>query len=116
MTWSVSTPSFDECQMKGLPLVVRHPSTGKPCLRYHEPWPQSKTRFEPTLVTMDGQSEEGSGAICDVLDSLLHDRRVVYYHAWEKGDLVVSDNTLMMHTRSSFTSDSERELWRIHFD
>ena len=55
-------------------------------------------------------------AVCEALDGLLHDRRVVYYHAWEKGDLLVSDNILAMHTRSDFTAGCDRELWRIHFD
>ncbi|EQK99744.1 Pyoverdine biosynthesis [Ophiocordyceps sinensis CO18] len=80
-TWTVSTTSFDQTTLTGLPLVVPHPTTGRPCLRYHEPWPQSRTKFDAT-----------------------------------SGDVVVSDNTLMMHTRSDFTAGSDRELWRIHFD
>ena len=46
----------------------------------------------------------------------LHDRRVAYWHAWEKGDMVISDNVLAMHTRSDFNAGCDRELWRIHFD
>ncbi|POR36253.1 Spore wall maturation protein DIT1 [Tolypocladium paradoxum] len=115
-TWSVSTSSFDQIVLAGLPLIVKHPTTGKPCLRYHEPWPQSKTKFDETIVKIEGHAEAESAAICEALDSALHDRRVAYYHIWEKGDLVVSDNTLMMHTRSDFNAGSDRELWRIHFD
>ncbi|KAL6699452.1 Pyoverdine/dityrosine biosynthesis domain-containing protein [Trichoderma pleuroticola] len=116
MTWTVSTASFDATVLKGLPMIVSHPTTGKPCLRYHEPWPQSKTQFEPTNVTIDGLKAADSAAICEAIDSVLHDRRVAYYHVWDKGDVVVSDNVLMMHTRSDFNSGSDRELWRIHFD
>ncbi|KAK2593443.1 hypothetical protein QQS21_008860 [Conoideocrella luteorostrata] len=115
-TWTVTTSSFDSTVLKGIPLVAAHPTTGKPCLRYHEPWPQSKTKFEATLVTIDDHDEAAGTAICDAIDATLHDRRVAYYHTWEKGDLVVSDNVLMMHTRSDFNSGSDRELWRIHFD
>lgn len=115
-TWSVSTSSFGSTVLKGLPLIANHPTTGKPCLRYHEPWPQSKTDFEATNVTIEDVDEETNRAICEALDAALHDRRVAYYHSWEKGDLVVSDNVLMMHTRSDFTAGSDRELWRIHFD
>ncbi|PHH89531.1 hypothetical protein CDD83_5838 [Cordyceps sp. RAO-2017] len=115
-TWAVSTTSFDQTKMHGIPLVQPHPTTGKPCLRYHEPWPQSKTRFDATSVEIDGHDEAESAAICDVIDSVLHDRRVAYYHVWDKGDILVSDNILMMHTRSDFTAGSDRELWRIHFD
>lgn len=116
LTWSVRTTSFESTQLDRLPLIIDHPSTGKPCLRYHEPWPESKTSFEATHITIDGQPAEVSDAICRELDSLLHDRRVVYYHAWQKGDILVSDNVTTMHTRSDFTGGSERELWRIHFD
>lgn len=115
-TWSVQTSSFDQTVLRGLPLIEKHPTTGKPCLRYHEPWPQSKTQFDETIVKIEGHDEAESTAICEALDSALHDRRVAYYHIWEKGDLVVSDNILMMHTRSDFNAGNDRELWRIHFD
>ncbi|KAM0251263.1 hypothetical protein ACHAQJ_008296 [Trichoderma viride] len=116
LTWSVSTSSFDATKLHSLPLVVEHPTTGKPCLRYHEPWPENKTSFEATNITIDGQTPEVSDAICRELDSLLHDRRIAYYHSWKKGDILVSDNILTMHTRSDFQGGAERELWRIHFD
>lgn len=102
--------------MKKLQLVVSHPSTGQPCLRYHEPWPQSKTKFDATYVDIEDQERDVSLAICAAIDETLHDRRVAYYHGWDKGDLVVSDNILTMHTRSDFTAGDSRELWRIHFD
>ncbi|KAI0483810.1 pyoverdine/dityrosine biosynthesis protein [Xylaria cf. heliscus] len=117
LRWTVSTPSFDQTTIRGLPLVVNHPETAVPCLRYHEPWPQSKTQFDPTTVTIDNANEGwSSDSICEALDNLLHDRRITYYHTWERGDLLVSDNILSMHTRSDFTGETDRELWRIHFD
>ncbi|KDN65174.1 putative taurine catabolism dioxygenase TauD [Colletotrichum sublineola] len=116
LTWSVQTSSFDSSKMAGLPLVIPHPATGEPCLRYHEPWPQSKTAFDATYVNIEGVTGSESDEICDIIDSLLHDRRNTLYFAWEEGDLLVSDNTLAMHTRSDFTAGSPREMWRIHFD
>ncbi|EEP78013.1 conserved hypothetical protein [Uncinocarpus reesii 1704] len=116
LTWSVSTSSFDSTKLHGLPLVINHPTTGKPCLRYHEPWPEGKTSFEATLISIDGLTPEVSDAVCSQLDSLLHDRRIVYYHSWQRGDVLVSDNVLTMHTRSDFQGGADRELWRIHFD
>ncbi|OAL43312.1 Clavaminate synthase-like protein [Pyrenochaeta sp. DS3sAY3a] len=112
LTWSVKTPSFDHSIIEGMPLIVAHPSTGRPCLKYHERWPQEKTRFDPTEVAI----ENGDESVCDVLESLLHDRRVCYWHSWEEGDLIVNDNLSMLHTRSSFQAGVNRELWRIHFD
>ncbi|KAF4968849.1 hypothetical protein FSARC_3815 [Fusarium sarcochroum] len=116
LTWSVSTTAFDNTVLNGLPLAIDHPTTVKPCLRYHEPWPQSKTRFDASEVTIDGLEPTQSAAICDTITSVLYDRRVALYLTWDKGDIVVSDNILMMHTRSDFTAGIDRELWRIHFD
>ncbi|KAH6970329.1 Pyoverdine/dityrosine biosynthesis protein-domain-containing protein [Fusarium avenaceum] len=115
-TWAVTTSSFDATTLSGLPLVVKHPVTGAPCLRYHEHWPESKTKFEATNISIDNQPPKVDQLVRHELEMLLHDRRVTYYHAWEKGDLLVNDNILNMHTRSDFSSGCERELWRIHFD
>lgn len=91
-----------------------HPVTGANCLRYHERWPQARTRFDPIEVSIDG--DESKKVLCDVIEELLYDRRVCLWHEWQQGDIVVSDNFSMMHTRSSFESGAERELWRIHID
>ncbi|KAK6832156.1 hypothetical protein RU639_002997 [Aspergillus parasiticus] len=114
LSWTVRTTSFDEAKITDLPLVVPHFAHNRPCLRYHEPWPQEKTAFDPTYVTI--QDVPNSAEICQMLDSLLHDRRVAYWHSWEEGDWVLSDNVTMMHTRSSFTAKSDRCLRRIHVD
>ncbi|KAJ8111436.1 hypothetical protein OPT61_g5973 [Boeremia exigua] len=112
LTWAVKTASFDQSVIDNMPLVVSHPSTGRPCLKYHERWPQEKTRFDPTEVSV----ENGDESVCDVLETLLHDRRVCYWHSWQEGDLIINDNISMLHTRSSFQAGVDRELWRIHFD
>ncbi|KAK7943568.1 uncharacterized protein PG986_012681 [Apiospora aurea] len=116
LKWTVRTGGFGGLQLTNLPLFADHPTTGRPCLRFHEPWPQSRTRFQPTSITIQDREPEASERICAGLAELLHDRRVAYYHAWEKGDLLVSDNILALHTRSDFTAGCSRELWRIHFD
>lgn len=112
LTWSVKTASFDQSVINNMPLVATHPTTGQPCLKYHERWPQEKTRFDPTEVAI----ENGDESVCGILESLLHDRRVCYWHSWQEGDLIINDNISMLHTRSSFEAGTDRELWRIHFD
>lgn len=114
VTWAVKTKTFDNAELGQLPLVVPHPTTGANCLRYHERWPQARTRFDPIEVRIEG--DESKQEICDVIEELLYDRRVCLWHEWQEGDVVVSDNFSMMHTRSSFESGAERELWRIHID
>ncbi|PPQ79921.1 hypothetical protein CVT24_003765 [Panaeolus cyanescens] len=115
-TWAVSTPSFGSVTLRGMPLVVQHPVTNKPCLRYHEHWPQMRTKFETMEVAIEGVNEKEEVEIRNIIDTLLYDRRVTYWHSWEKGDLVVNDNISMLHTRTAFTGGSSRELWRIHID
>jgi alpha-ketoglutarate-dependent taurine dioxygenase len=115
-TWRVATGAFDNTTLTRLPMVVDHPTTGAPCIRFHEPWPQSKTAFTPTIVEVEDVASESSEALCRAITATLHDRRVALWHTWEKGDLCVSDNVLTLHTRSDFTAGCDRELWRIHFN
>jgi len=99
---------FWDAKISDLPLVVRHPVHNTPCMRWHEPWPASKTKYS----TCENDSQE----ICDVVTEMLYDRRVCLRFSWDQGDVLVSDNTAMLHTRTAFTGDSDREMWRIHFD
>lgn len=54
---------------------------------------------------------------CNVPKSLRHDRRIAYYHTWEKGDLLVCDNTVTtLHQWSDHSAAWNREIWKIHFE
>ncbi|KAF2842626.1 putative pyoverdine/dityrosine biosynthesis protein [Patellaria atrata CBS 101060] len=110
--WTCSTTSFKGVKLEHIPLVIAHPVLGTPCLRYHENWPQSKTAFRPAESYIEND-EQGLTAL---LDRLLYDRRVSHYYAWEKGDVILSDNISMMHTRTAFKPGSDREFWRVHID
>ncbi|KAI1486752.1 putative pyoverdine/dityrosine biosynthesis protein [Biscogniauxia mediterranea] len=120
LTWTISAPPTDGSGTvtgpREVPLVVDHPSTKAPCLRYHHAWPQSEAKLGTTKVASEKTGNmPDSLAIRGILDDLLQDRRVVYHHAWIKGDLVVNDNILAMHT-NGFTPGDEQEMVRIHFD
>ncbi|PNS20094.1 hypothetical protein CAC42_5544 [Sphaceloma murrayae] len=116
LTWTVSTPSFGATTMTRIPLIETHPDTGLPCLRYHESWPQHKTKFEPTMVQIDHTTRNEDIRIRKAIDEALHGRHNCYWHSWKTGDMLVSDNVSTMHTRSDFAGHASRELWRIHFD
>ncbi|KAG9234019.1 Pyoverdine/dityrosine biosynthesis protein-domain-containing protein [Amylocarpus encephaloides] len=116
LTWTVSTTAFNNSKISKLPLIETHPSLGSPCLRYHEPWPVTRTKFDATDVHIDDMSREESKILTNTIDRLLYDRRVCYYHEWVEGDLILSDNINMMHTRTGFIPGAPRELWRIHID
>ncbi|KAI1778839.1 Pyoverdine/dityrosine biosynthesis protein-domain-containing protein [Hypoxylon cercidicola] len=119
LTWDVSAAISNSTVIRSLPLVIDHPSTGRPCLCSHGPWFQSKSRLDATDATVDNGANgkgEDCASLCGTLKNLLHDRRVAYYHAWEKGDLLVSDNTLTIHQWSDNSAAGNWELWKTYFD
>ncbi|KAF2805280.1 Clavaminate synthase-like protein [Mytilinidion resinicola] len=99
--WRMDTDGFWDSKIANLPLVVRHPVNGTPCVRWHEPWPASKTKFSAFQTTIENDSQE----ICDVVNSLLYDRRVTLRFEWEQGDILISDNTAMLHTGTAYTGE-----------
>lgn len=112
VNWGMENDGFWDAQLKNLPLVVKHPVTGQPCLRWHQPWDSSKTKFSTCDVTIENDEQ----SVKEVVDRILYDYRVCLRFSWEKGDMLVNDNTAMLHTRTSYISECDRELWRIHFD
>lgn len=112
LTWDCKNSGFWDNHMRALPLIVPHPTSGKPCVRWHEPWPEWKTKFANCVINI----ENGSNEYIKLVDQMLYDRRVCLYFSWQKGDVLVSDNFAMLHTRTAFEGESDRELWRIHFD
>ncbi|KAF2658353.1 Clavaminate synthase-like protein [Lophiostoma macrostomum CBS 122681] len=110
VTWGTLNTGFWKMTQEGLALVVRHPITKEPCLRWHEPW--SKTKYSTCELIIENDDE----ALIEAVNSLLYDRRVCLRFSWEEGDLLVNDNVSMLHTRTAYEGGSDREMWRIHFD
>ncbi|OGE57323.1 hypothetical protein PENARI_c002G09864 [Penicillium arizonense] len=112
ITWAMDNNGFWDAKLKNLKLIVKHPVSGLPCLRWHQPWDETKTRFSTCDVTI----ENDDNSLVQVVDRVTYDYRVCLRFGWEKGDLLVSDNTAMLHTRTGYISNCDRELWRIHCD
>jgi alpha-ketoglutarate-dependent taurine dioxygenase len=110
VTWGTHNTGFWKQDQEKLNLVVRHPVTNEPCLRWHEPW--NKTKYSTCDVFLENEDR----ALIDVINAGVYDWRSCLRFSWEQGDLLVSDNTAMLHTRSAYESDCDREMWRIHFD
>lgn len=110
--WSTHSHGYFQHDLSELSLIVPHPSLGTPCVRWLQPWPRWKTAYNSHDITIDN----GSQNLISLIDSILFDRRVCLYFTWEKGDVLVSDNFSMLHTRTAFRGDCDRELWRIHVD
>jgi alpha-ketoglutarate-dependent taurine dioxygenase len=111
-TWSMVNDGFWSAKQTELPLVVKHKETGEPCLRWHQPW--TKTKFSKYFIEIEND-EEGPQLV-SVINQLLYDYRVCLRFEWEQGDLLINDNVSMLHTRTAFAGNCEREMWRIHFD
>jgi alpha-ketoglutarate-dependent taurine dioxygenase len=110
VTWGTHNTGFWKQDQEKLKLVVRHPVTGEPCLRWHEPW--NKTKYSTCDVFIENEDQ----ALIDVINAGVYDWRSCLRFSWEEGDLLCSDNTAMLHTRSAYQSNCDREMWRIHFD
>ncbi|KAL5342007.1 Pyoverdine/dityrosine biosynthesis protein-domain-containing protein [Aspergillus crustosus] len=112
VTWSMENNGFWDANIYNLPLVITHPDSGYPSLRWHQPWSLQDTKFSTCKVTIDNDEQDLIGLV----DQITYDYRVCRRFAWEVGDALVSDNISMLHTRTAFQSDCDRELWRIHCD
>ncbi|KAI0390359.1 Clavaminate synthase-like protein [Xylariaceae sp. FL0594] len=110
LRWTCDSYGHYHQFLEDIPLVVRHPTRGTPCIRWHQPWPKWRSPFHHARISIDN----GSQKIIPLIDSLLFDRRVCLRFSWEEGDILVSDNVAMLHTRTSFNTAHPRELWRIH--
>ena len=96
-----------QCQ----PVVRNHPVTGEPSL----------------FLCEDGQMDWVDGPIADMepgpdgdgatllykLMSHFTERRFVYVHDWDRGDLVINDNRNVIHSATWFDTENKiRRMWR----
>ncbi|KAI0465983.1 Pyoverdine/dityrosine biosynthesis protein-domain-containing protein [Xylaria cf. heliscus] len=112
VTWEMTNDGFWSNVHKGLPLVVRHPVNNAPCLRWHSPWAGDKTKYSTYKIVMENEEQ----SLVQLIEKMTYDFRTCLRFSWEKGDLLVNDNVSMLHTRTSYTSNCDREMWRMHFD
>lgn len=110
--WGFRHLSAWNAPVQNVPLVTPHPDTNEDCLRYLESWPEWKSNRFYNRVTIDN----GPQSYTNVIEDMLYDHRVTLRFAWSKGDILVSDNIKMLHTRTAFDPTEDRELWRIHIN
>ncbi|KAI1124426.1 Pyoverdine/dityrosine biosynthesis protein-domain-containing protein [Nemania abortiva] len=112
VTWEMTNDGFWSNVHKGLPLVVRHPVTNAPCVRWHSPWDGDKTKYSTYKIVIENEDQ----SLVQLIEKITYDFRTCLRFSWERGDLLVNDNVSMLHTRTSYTSNCDREMWRIHLD
>ncbi|QDS76248.1 hypothetical protein FKW77_001094 [Venturia effusa] len=131
--WDISSSGYWKNNITGLQLVVKHPVTEAPCLRWHENWNEEKTKFSNMRsmiqpVDVDDTAEDVKkagdtedrdfrlGVMESAIEHTMYDRRVTIRFEWEKGDLLINDNIAMLHARTGYQGGCTREIWRIHVD
>ncbi len=85
------------------PLVAWHPESGRPAL------------YLSRLMTRNiiGLPRAESDALLDQLITHCEQRRYIYEHQWQVGDLLIWDNRSVNHARNDFPADEQRHLRRI---
>lgn len=95
VTWGTHNTDSRRQDQEKFSLIVRHPVTGEPCLHWHEPWDTTEDS------TCDVFFENEDRALINVIDNGIYDWRSCLRFSWEKGDLLVSDTTAMLHKRTA---------------
>lgn len=97
------------------PVITTHPVKGFPVIRYNEPPREGDVSFlnHPTLA-FNGVPARKSGEFHRTLREALYAPESFYAHAWQTGDIVISDNYTLLHGREAFTSGAPRHLRRVH--
>ena len=98
VTYKAVNDGSPSAALEGLRLVVRHPDTNEPCLRWVSPDYQVHI-----------ENEEQS--LARVVEKLKQDHRTSLRFIWEKGDLLVNDNVYTLHVR---TLSGESEIWSMY--
>jgi taurine dioxygenase len=88
------------------PLVVQHPRTGRCSLFVSRLMTSRIIELEP----------DESRTLLERLFAHLEDRRYIYEHRWRPGDLLVWDNTSVLHARTDFDPREPRILRRVSLE
>ncbi|RJQ76017.1 TauD/TfdA family dioxygenase [Pseudonocardiaceae bacterium YIM PH 21723] len=94
------------------PLVTAHPTHGTPVIRYNEPVDLGRGEFvnHPDLEFSGPELDR----VHQSLRKALYAPENLYAHAWQTGDVVITDNYTLLHGRNAFTARAPRHLRRVH--
>jgi L-tyrosine isonitrile desaturase/decarboxylase len=83
-------------------LIVAHPISGESTVRYVEP------------ARILGADDHEQAAVTADLHQRLHDPAVCYVHAWQSGDIVITDNHALLHGHRPRQDSAPRRLRRVN--
>jgi alpha-ketoglutarate-dependent taurine dioxygenase len=96
------------------PLIEPHPDAGYPVMRFLEPVPDGEHIINGPEVSIDGLDTEAAAVEFAAIRAAMYDPRHLYTHTWQQGDMVISDNYTLLHTRKPYRRGLTRHLRRVH--
>jgi L-tyrosine isonitrile desaturase/decarboxylase len=96
------------------PLVVPHPTDAFPTIRFNEPMPDDGSVVNPSELHVDGVSGREAQEALRALRESLYTPTHQYRHRWITGDVVVTNNYVLLHTREPYRAHAPRHLRRVH--
>jgi len=91
-----------------IPLVQKHPVTGKTILRLAQ---KVETTLNPVMLTIIGTDHPEE--FYEKMVKKLRDPQFIYTHEWKKGDVIICDNFTYLHGRAALKSNLTRSFKRI---
>ena len=97
-----------------VPLVGRHRDSGKPTVRFIEPFNEDNLDVHPVEVKVIGLADEEQEPFLRQVIEHVYDPRCMYKHQWQAGDFLIYDNHALLHGRARVRGNVQRHLQRIH--
>ena len=96
------------------PVIMSHPKTDEPILRYLEP-SENRVQAVESECSIGGEVLEARAfeEFSDRMKRMMRDPRWYLEHTWTDGDIVLIENHLLLHGRTQVNEETERELWRV---
>jgi alpha-ketoglutarate-dependent taurine dioxygenase len=97
-----------------VPLLGKHPRTGKTVLRFAEPADAGTAPLNTPELRVFGIPEEAVADFLGDFKERIYAPQHVYAHSWNAGDRLIADNHVLLHGRRSYRNSQPRRLWRVH--
>lgn len=111
LNFTYAHPFRDQLFTNTVPLVVPHPSTGAPTLRFSEPVPaDANVPNPPTVHLAEAPADADEKRVINQIRSTVYDPRYMYAHRWTPGDILIYDNHALLHTREVYPAHMPRQL------
>ena len=97
------------------PLICENRFDNREVIRYIEPFNEDNVDINPVAVEVQGLDSDTAERFLREFNARLYASDVMYRHSWRAGDIVIADNSQLLHGRSRFRSpDDQRHIKRIN--